>query len=51
MFQTEGTSCKGPEIDEGVCNMFEKQPEAIVERVRVVKNEIKEMRMVGQFKW
>lgn len=46
MFQTEGTSCKGLETDEGVYDMFEKQPEVIVERVRVVKNEVKEM-MVG----
>lgn len=45
MSQTERTSCKGLETD-GVYDMFEKQPEVIVERVRVVKNEVKEM-MVG----
>lgn len=43
--------CKGLEIDEGVCDMFENQPEAVVERLRrVVRNEIKEVMVVGQFK-
>lgn len=38
--QTEGTKCKGLETGEGMCDMFEKQPKADVERLRVVRDEV-----------
>lgn len=46
--QTEGTKCKGLGTGEVMCDMFEKQPKANVERLRVVRDEVKEVMVVGR---
>lgn len=51
IFQTEGTSSKKVLKQAKKCLTFEKQPEAIVERVRrVVRDGVKEVMVVGEIK-